>query len=81
MEAMAGTPGQPGSTQERSNADGHVRRLIALAAALARSATAAAPATPGPGPGPGPGPHAAAPLGLDVDALSDAQAVSWAQEL
>ncbi|WP_288027289.1 DUF222 domain-containing protein [Arthrobacter sp.] len=75
MEAMAGRPGNPGSTQDGRYAGGHVRRLIALAEALTRSAAAPGACAPAAGR------RLTAPLGMDMGSLSDAQAVSWAQEL
>src|SRR6185312_4028917 len=74
MEAATRTPGNPGSTRTGGGVGGHVRQLIALAEALTRAATAdSGPDVPNAGPG--------VPLGMDVDSLSDAEAVSWAQEL
>ncbi|WP_287934042.1 DUF222 domain-containing protein, partial [Arthrobacter sp.] len=72
---MAGRPGNPGSTQDGRYAGGHVRRLIALAEALTRSAAAPGACAPAAGR------RLTAPLGMDMGSLSDAQAVSWAQEL
>ncbi|MCU6482125.1 DUF222 domain-containing protein, partial [Arthrobacter sp. A2-55] len=97
MEATAGTPGHPGSTRTGRGVGGHVRQLIALAEALTRAAASAttAPDTAnstgratatgsaadmGAAASTGTG-LVESPLGVDVESLSDVEAVAWAQDL
>lgn len=74
MEATARVPGQPGSTQDRRTAGEHIHQLLGLAESLARAAVPK-PMTPESLP------LVSSPLGVDLDLLSDDEAVAWAQTL
>ncbi|MHA7306138.1 hypothetical protein ACX80E_12965, partial [Arthrobacter sp. TMN-49] len=69
MEATARMPGTPGSTRTRDAADAHIHQLLRLATALAPAAPAAGRGT------------VTAPLGVDLETLTDSQTISWAQSL
>lgn len=77
METTARTPGHPGSTRAQAAVGAHIHQLLRLAAALAPSG--ACPADPSSADQPGF--TVEAPLGVELDALTDAQAISWGQSL